>query len=175
MLRWMMAAVGIGLLSTSAGADSTTSCRRTIMGHFNCDTTTWSDDRATIQSGLNNLATAIAIRNARKQGEAQELPAPLPEPPLVDLATGNGFVAGCADPASAANFGLCYGFIRGLLQREFMYGSSPICIPDGVTVKQLIDVAVAFVNQHPQDRHLWPGLLGITAYRQAFPCKNQSP
>jgi hypothetical protein len=46
----------------------------------------------------------------------------------------------------------------------------PYCVPDGVTARQLGDVAWKYLDEHPADRHLPAALLVRESFRAAWPC-----
>lgn len=45
-----------------------------------------------------------------------------------------------------------------------------ICVPSGATSGQLTDVAIKYLRDHPEKRHLGAMVLVINAIREAFPC-----
>ena len=155
-------------------ADSTTTCTRSMLGTFvNCTTSDDRRDAAAVSDGMNSLTAAIIARNAAKRAEKKKS-VPAQEVPLADLKTGNGFLAGCSNMLSGENFGLCYGFLQGFVQREWMLGdSSNICIPETVSLKQMMDVINAWLVAHPQDRHYGMAYLAHAALFTAFPCNTQ--
>lgn len=169
------AALMLALVATSAVADSTTTCTRSMLGTFvNCTTSDDRRDTPAVSDGISNLTAAIIARNAAKKAERQSS-VPVQDVPLADLKTGNGFFAGCSNIRSGENFGLCYGFLQGFVQREWMVGgSSVICIPETVSLKQMMDVINAWLVAHPQDRHYGMAYLAHASLFTAFPCKAQS-
>lgn len=44
------------------------------------------------------------------------------------------------------------------------------CLPDGADNRQMIDVAVKFLNDNPSQRHESARTLATLAWREAFPC-----
>lgn len=173
MVRKAALIVGLSLWATQASADSTTNCRRTLMGHMDCTTTDTTPDNRALNDGISSLTNAIAARAARKREDR----AVQPEPDVADLTTGNGFLAGCApQPKSMINTGLCYGFIRGLLHREWMNGTNAaICLPEGVNFAQMNAVIADFITNNPQDRHRPLGVLTYVALSKSFPCATPKP
>jgi hypothetical protein len=46
-----------------------------------------------------------------------------------------------------------------------------ICVPRGVTIKQLADITLKHLQDNPAQRHTSASALTWVALRQAFPCK----
>ncbi len=46
-----------------------------------------------------------------------------------------------------------------------------ICPPDAVSDEQIIDVALAYLQNHPQSRHLQAANLTLRAWREQWPCR----
>jgi len=44
------------------------------------------------------------------------------------------------------------------------------CVPEGVTIGQMLDVYVEWLHAHPADRHMEASTLFYVATRDAFPC-----
>ncbi len=89
------------------------------------------------------------------------------------LESGNTFLDRCSVPAEKMDeitFGLCHGFINGLVARDVFASDRSICRPSGANNGQLMDVALAYLRANPQYRHIAPGALVAVALRNAFPC-----
>lgn len=176
MLRKVLIAAALIGASGAAHADSNTSCRRTLMGGMDCTTTSSQHpaDAAnqSMQNGMNSLAAAIIARGERKRAEKEAAATQVTAPvPLVDFASGNGFLAGCKSPASALNSGLCWGYLEGFMRREFLPGDSKlICLSDGIQKRQLYDAIIQYIERHPGERHWSVAALTANALYDAFPC-----
>lgn len=178
-MRGKYIAVVLVLVGPGAAiADSNTTCRRTLMGGMDC-TTTSSEHPAdaanrSMQNGLNSLSAAIIARGERRREErdskARASAAPHDEP-VADLSTGNSFLVGCKNPTSSLNAGLCWGFVEGFMQREFLPGTSKlVCLPASHTKRQVYDTILQYMETHPADRHQSLPLLTAYAVYSSFPC-----
>jgi hypothetical protein len=49
------------------------------------------------------------------------------------------------------------------------------CIPSGVTIRQMVDIATRFLERHPQTRHTSGAALIMVALNEAFPCSSKPP
>ncbi len=76
----------------------------------------------------------------------------------------------------------CYGFLEGmhvmngivmLIQQDQNIQNRwrVACPPREVITGQLVRVVVKYLKDHPADLHGNGGLLTLTAFREAFPCK----
>jgi hypothetical protein len=92
---------------------------------------------------------------------------------LAQFYTGNDLLEFCAGN-NVFNQGVCVGFIIGVARAAEpapLARPTLFCFPAGVSVRQLKDVAVAYLQKTPELRHLdAAGLVG-TALFEAFPCK----
>ncbi len=72
--------------------------------------------------------------------------------------------------SAAAN---CDAYLSGVADGVAAQGPehAPFCIPDAVTGKQLREVAVKYMHDHPQDLELKAGTVVTHAYTAAFACK----
>lgn len=90
--------------------------------------------------------------------------------------TGNTFNAQCRaakeKDGNGIDFGLCYGFVRGIIERDSMLlpPLRSMCIPAGVTWGQEIDIILSYLDKNPESRHLPASFLSIMGLRLAFPC-----
>jgi Ssp1 endopeptidase immunity protein Rap1a len=91
--------------------------------------------------------------------------------------SGNTLLTSCR----STNRTECIGYIAGLLDMYgFMEaaeegtlkkaGNRPFCIPDSVTIDQLADVVVKFLDAHPTHRHYEAAGLLAGAFMEGFPC-----
>jgi hypothetical protein len=101
--------------------------------------------------------------------------------------TGNELLRICEEEATF-NRGACIGYIRGVADgiaqywafQEYVRSSAnpkavitkaPFCMPKGVTVGQIEDVAVAHIRNNPSLRHHQAPALIMGALVEAFPCR----
>ena len=106
----------------------------------------------------------------------------------------NNILPGChllilpTPPTSTAgvdgwSVGMCFGTIDGLLavarDQQFKlimrYGKAddaPFCVPGQATFAQVLRVAVAYVEQHPERMHEEFAPLALEALQKAWPCNH---
>ena len=64
------------------------------------------------------------------------------------------------------------GFVTGVVnstQNEF------VCIPDRVTIKQVVDISKAHLQQNPSIRHKPAAYIVLKAVSDVWPCKAKAP
>jgi hypothetical protein len=74
--------------------------------------------------------------------------------------------------ASLAN--ACYGYVAGHHDTEKFLSFEAInyyCVPQGTGSKELIEVAVKYLKDHPRDLHYAASSLLFIAFTQAYPCQ----
>jgi hypothetical protein len=84
------------------------------------------------------------------------------------------------DETKSIDAGFCMGLMWGFLDLNSRYEGflkhtpiAPIfCIPDGVTIRQLMAVAVKSLEASPEALHESGGLLATYAFMDAFPCQD---
>lgn len=81
-----------------------------------------------------------------------------------DVARCQGFVMGAVGMAEGVRFSQDSGAFVGPKLVE-------ACLPDSVTVKQLTDVFVAYLQENPEVRHYSAASSAWTAMHRAFPCE----
>ncbi len=84
---------------------------------------------------------------------------------------GNELKAACGSK-SRFDQGVCIGFasaIAGVVGDEPVMGWRA-CIPNGVPRRQLQDVMVKYLDDHPEKLHLGAETLVARAFAEAFPC-----
>jgi hypothetical protein len=99
--------------------------------------------------------------------------------------TGNDILASCTapttDPVHYAKLATCRGYVAGLVDGvDFAAGvfalqnnepeTKLICVPAGVTIGQLTDVVIAYLQANPATRHRSGAAEGLIALYRAFPC-----
>ena len=83
--------------------------------------------------------------------------------------TGNDLLGYCESKEDFSH-GICLGYVDAI--RDAYLTSSktpPFATPVEVTNKQLMDVVVKYLKDHPQSRHLHAAFLTRDAYIEAFP------
>jgi hypothetical protein len=80
------------------------------------------------------------------------------------LTTGNDLMQHCV--ASPDNF--CAGYIGGVIDTSHTL----FCFPPEVTKREIINITIVFMRDHPDKLGLYAPNLIIKAMRVAFPCKD---
>ncbi len=91
------------------------------------------------------------------------------------LYSGNELLNYCQSPSQTAAWGFCQGYVASMIDTEgfdtFALSLRPVfCIPTGVTIKQLADIAIKYLVENPDRRHFGAASLIWGAMRDAFPC-----
>ncbi len=90
--------------------------------------------------------------------------------------TGSRLLEDCTSPSVTANM-YCYGFIQGVRNghlwstRRGCVHDERVCIPIWTTIEGVVDVVVAFLEAHPNDRPFSASVLIVDAHREAWPCE----
>jgi hypothetical protein len=90
--------------------------------------------------------------------------------------TGNRIHEDCRS-GNYFNRGYCGGYVTGIvdtiesLQARGALPANALCIPEGATKGQLVDVVIRYLEQNPERRHLEAAGLVPEAINAAFPCK----
>jgi hypothetical protein len=85
--------------------------------------------------------------------------------------TGNAFYNQCKDENSSSGL-VCSVYVNGLM--DGIIYSNFVCIPPEVNVGQLRDVILAYLRDHPSERHARTGDLAVVALAMAFPCARKT-
>jgi hypothetical protein len=90
--------------------------------------------------------------------------------------TGNQLWEECSAPDSDDfRNGTCAGYIVGVTDvMQSQKSANSICIPDGVNIKQLVDVVKKFLSDHPEMRQQPADWQVTSALSVAFVCKSAS-
>ena len=91
----------------------------------------------------------------------------VPTQALCFYKTGNDIYASCSSPSATREFGLCIGYVAGLA--DAFLEEKAFCPPTGVTIIQLKDVLVKYLQNNPEKRHMGASE-ALLAFDQAFPC-----
>jgi hypothetical protein len=84
---------------------------------------------------------------------------------------GNALLANCQSTGGMP-LADCNGFITGVadvISNQLVVDVNA-CIPEGATRRQVIDVAVDWIDRYPATRHLAAYKLVALALHEAFPC-----
>ena len=84
--------------------------------------------------------------------------------------SGNEVYEDCTGPKGPPKMGICIGYVVGISDALNMDGS--VCTPANVTVGQVVDVIVNYLQANPKYRHISASLLAGAALREAFPCNH---
>jgi len=95
---------------------------------------------------------------------AAVLAASLPGPIQAKMTTGNNLMQHCI----AAPDGFCAGYVGGVIDTTHAL----FCFPPEVTKRQIINITIVYLHDHPEKLHLFAPSLVIKAMRAAFPCKD---
>lgn len=87
--------------------------------------------------------------------------------------SGEEMVSYCAKNACGGYFlGAFDGMrIAGAVGSEKQRNAAIICAPSEVTDEQIVDVALAYLEQHKEAGHLSAANLALRAWREQWPCK----
>lgn len=90
-----------------------------------------------------------------------------------DIYTGNGLYRVCSEESPGFQSGLCHGFIAGVIARSSLAErivpkSGLICDVSRAENGQIRDVIVAYLRDHPADRHYASSQLIVQALQAAF-------
>jgi Rap1a immunity proteins len=98
--------------------------------------------------------------------------------------TGNDWLAQCQEAKSTAKPQgaypvMCLIYVRAFADAlNFWAGvnpaTAPVCVPDEVQSRQLLDLSLQYIKEHPADRHKPLDALITNAFFDAFPCKHAS-
>ena len=78
--------------------------------------------------------------------------------------TGNDLMQHCV----ATPDGFCAGYVGGVIDTSYAL----FCFPPEATKRQIINITIMYLRDHPEILHLFAPSLVIKAMRAAFPCKD---
>lgn len=105
--------------------------------------------------------------------------------------TGNNLISDCRyaldpEPGKFVEAGRCMGFVSGIVMANEAYSAliarrigggesqyqklRSLCIPDGVTLGQMVRVVTKSIEDVPATSHYSAGVLALTALVRVFPC-----
>jgi hypothetical protein len=90
----------------------------------------------------------------------------------------NELLRDCTHPSPGSfTAGLCLGYLKGAAEmsrlREKLPQLPPVCVPDAVTVGQLRNIVVRYLEEHPEELHYSSIVVLNNALAEAFPCERQ--
>jgi hypothetical protein len=74
------------------------------------------------------------------------------------------------------DYGFSFGYISAVsdsINKKKVFGY-PVCLPDDVELKQLVDVVKIYMNSHPNLLHYAANSLVAEALTDAFPCSQKN-
>lgn len=69
------------------------------------------------------------------------------------------------------NIPFCNGYISGVADVLASQSGNSMCLPKGVVIKQVADVVMKYLTDHPESRHYNANSEIFLALSIAFPCK----
>ena len=105
----------------------------------------------------------------------------MPPPAKAGFFTGNEMVAKCEvsrdSPVYYASDAFCSAYVMGVFDDNetlnAVLGKRLYCTSPDMTGKQVRDVAVAYMERHPESRHESASLLVLKSFTEAFPCPSK--
>ena len=92
---------------------------------------------------------------------------------FLTFATGNRLLETCAPVQTPS----CYAYVEGAIDAfQSTFSALPMqqhalfCLPQGVTSRQLVDIATNYLRDHPEQRHTVASANVALAFANAFPC-----
>ena len=91
----------------------------------------------------------------------------------------NELLRDCTHPSPGTfTAGICLGYLKGAAEmsrlREKLPKLPPVCIPDAVTVGQLRNIVVRYLEEHPEELHYSSIVVLNNALDEACPCEAQA-
>ena len=80
------------------------------------------------------------------------------------LTTGNHLMKHCISAPDS----FCAGYIKGVIDTNHAL----FCVPPKVTNRQIINITIMYLRDHPEKHGLFAPSLVIRATQAAFPCKD---
>lgn len=94
----------------------------------------------------------------------------------ITFVTGSELLTSCTEPSGSVRRAMCSGYMAGVAGGYTLRGAwenipEDICMPDGVTIGQLVRVVTKHLEEHPEKLHFGAASLATNAYLEAFPCE----
>lgn len=71
--------------------------------------------------------------------------------------------------------GFCLGYLKGAAEMSRLRAKLPnlptVCVPDALTVGQVRNIVVSYIEEHPEELHYASIALVNNALDEAFPCE----
>jgi hypothetical protein len=88
----------------------------------------------------------------------------------------NELLRDCTHPSPGTFIaGVCLGYLKGAAEmsrlKEKLPKLPPVCIPDALTVGQLRNIVVHYLEEHPEELHYASIVVLKNALDDAFPCE----
>lgn len=81
----------------------------------------------------------------------------------------------CSHTTADYGAGFCRGFIEAVLDMNELHlitgGGSPMCIPEGAKMGQILKVIMKYIDDHPEQLHIRARNVVLDSVAIAFPCK----
>ena len=77
----------------------------------------------------------------------------------------------CASEAADYQDGFCMGYVLGLASGLDGRPGTGVCVPDGLTARQVRDRAITYLRKHPQAQRQDAPIAVTLALRASFPCR----
>jgi hypothetical protein len=89
--------------------------------------------------------------------------------------TGNNLIEFCKKEELSMNFGICFGLMIGLDDGLYIGfgGVKPYCLPANASKGQMRKVLLKYLEEHPEKLHESYAHSIISAFTEAFPCKQK--
>lgn len=112
------------------------------------------------RSMVAGLVLVLAVAAVPSIGQAQFFPAQK----LKDTC-----LKGQRDKSNYVAEWACSGFIIGVSDSAFV--RKVVCLPNGATIGQVVDIVKKYLNDHPEDGHYSAASVVENALRANWPCK----
>ena len=100
---------------------------------------------------------------------AMLIPLLLAVTPATFFGTGNDLQT-CNQISGPDEERICLAYTKGVLDGVLLYAKTALCIPQGVTLSQILDIVKLELRDHPESRHYTAASLVVVALAKAFPC-----
>ena len=78
-------------------------------------------------------------------------------------------------PDNDARKELCFGYMEAVSDIADGLVGVNVCTPQDATVRQIVDVGLKYLTDHPGERHRTAYTIVIGALAEVFPCPKRSP
>ena len=89
--------------------------------------------------------------------------------PALAMENGKVLLEDCLQPAGSSGRDYCLGYVTGIANAlQLVVGD--VCVPEKKTRRQVVNVAVRYLQAHPERGHHLAAALVRAALVEAFPC-----